>query len=805
MTNRRTPRDRGHAAFARSAAVFLAAASTFTLLAAAPAPTSASGGGKTGGKPTRAEQPRTETRLTVDGLAEFTTADLLLPAGNPDAFEFTIVLDGQPRTVSAVRRSLRSASFQVLAQNERGELVSVEPPPVRTYRGLVDGIETQRAAFSLKDGAISGFFDLGDDNMIFVQPASDFAPGQPASRHIVYRNAAVLPQDVRCGVGLYGLADPDWKVQGLPGPVGAGGGQFNDAGSGGDDGSGGIAGAQPQIVEIGFDADFEFFQKNGNSIINTVNDIENVMNGVDFIYDRDVNIGYEFTTFVVRNTSSDPYTTTNMGDLLCEFRTTWNSAPESGIQREIAQLYTGKTIAGNTIGLAWLGVMCNEIGNDCGGFGNLGYSTVESRYSLVLANRQALSAHELGHNWNAVHCDAEAVCHIMCAAAGGCDGIAGANLKFGPSEQADINAFKAAVTCDNTEPLPQPIPFVDTIPNATIDGTKWTYNNGVVATTAATNEPSPTRSLVLDASGPNLYDFDEIRSNRILLGGLTTAQASYWTQHKGVEAGKKLFVEYWSSGGDWIILNTITSDGVDELNFTQWLHNLPANARHDGFRIRFRTDSVDGTDDWYVDDVRVDDILVAPPANDECLTASIIGPGATAFDTTGATESFPPLPSSCNEGAGTSLVNDVWYIVQAPCTGTLTVSTCGTAGFDTKLVAYALTGCPTQITVPLACSDNGPGCANGTSSMSFQVVQNTPYYIRLGGASGGGTGTLTITCVQPPPPPCPADRNADGKVDGADLAVILGAWGTNGADLTGDNLTDGADLAVLLGAWGNCP
>lgn len=60
-----------------------------------------------------------------------------------------------------------------------------------------------------------------------------------------------------------------------------------------------------------------------------------------------------------------------------------------------------------------------------------------------------------------------------------------------------------------------------------------------------------------------------------------------------------------------------------------------------------------------------------------------------------------------------------------------------------------------------------------------------------------------------PGSPCPADLTGDGAVDGADLAVLLGAWGAcDGncpADLTGDDAVDGADLAVLLGAWGSCP
>ena len=52
-----------------------------------------------------------------------------------------------------------------------------------------------------------------------------------------------------------------------------------------------------------------------------------------------------------------------------------------------------------------------------------------------------------------------------------------------------------------------------------------------------------------------------------------------------------------------------------------------------------------------------------------------------------------------------------------------------------------------------------------------------------------------------------ADVNEDGVVDGADLTILLGAWGTSNpaADLNGDGIVDGADLTILLGAWGPCP
>ena len=50
----------------------------------------------------------------------------------------------------------------------------------------------------------------------------------------------------------------------------------------------------------------------------------------------------------------------------------------------------------------------------------------------------------------------------------------------------------------------------------------------------------------------------------------------------------------------------------------------------------------------------------------------------------------------------------------------------------------------------------------------------------------------------------PADFNHDERIDGADLAILLGSWGGSSADLDGDGLVTGADLAELLARWGDC-
>jgi alkaline phosphatase len=58
-------------------------------------------------------------------------------------------------------------------------------------------------------------------------------------------------------------------------------------------------------------------------------------------------------------------------------------------------------------------------------------------------------------------------------------------------------------------------------------------------------------------------------------------------------------------------------------------------------------------------------------------------------------------------------------------------------------------------------------------------------------------------------PLCLGDLDRDGAVGSADLAILLGAWGSCAApvcaaDLDGDGAVGSADLGLLLGAWGGC-
>ena len=190
-------------------------------------------------------------------------------------------------------------------------------------------------------------------------------------------------------------------------------------------------------------------------------------------------------------------------------------------------------------------------------------------------------------------------------------------------------------------------------------------------------------------------------------------------------------------------------------------------------------------------------VPITGPANDNCATPTAIGNSGIAFNTATATNSTPSLPTSCDEGFGIVMNNDLWYAYTAVCTGTATASTCGAATFDTRIAVYS--SCASAV---IACSDNASGCTGNTSKASWPVTAGSVSYVRIGSAtSATGTGTLTLSCTLA----CVADRNGDRFVDGADLAVLIASWATSDADLNGDFYTDGADLSIMLGSFGSCP
>jgi hypothetical protein len=121
---------------------------------------------------------------------------------------------------------------------------------------------------------------------------------------------------------------------------------------------------------------------------------------------------------------------------------------------------------------------------------------------------------------------------------------------------------------------------------------------------------------------------------------------------------------------------------------------------------------------------------------------------------------------------------------------------------------------------------NGPGGASeggGTVSGSSGslTAANTSTTLTITGPRPSDTGSYSVvftnTCgsgtslsaTVTVAGGCTADLNGDDAVDGADLGVLLNAWGSCAvpcvSDLNTDGVVDGSDLGILLGNWGACP
>ncbi len=541
--------------------------------------------------PVAPEQSSWADKLQITRISAFTQQQIDLPASVDGPVVVTVNLDGRPYRLDLKPHSVRASDFRVLVQGDDGELREVPAPTPCTFRGGVQNQPGSSVAAAIFDGTLRAYIELGPDGGVYcVQPASEFANGETThGLHVSYRSADVAPDRHGCGADdieqpFHGI-EHEQDAGGPPAPLGTG----------------------HEVCEIAVDADLHFFYKCSSSVANTVADVESVYDVVDMVYERDTDINFELTTIVVRSSyGSNPYSmATDAGEVLCEFRNLWNDTPESFIRRDVAQLFTGKNIDGYTIGLAWIGVVCNVQSYACYSTDDIAYSIVESKWAYQSWDKRiALSAHELGHNWNATHC-AGGTCHIMCDTMDGCGGTQGANLKFGTQAKSEIISFRNSRWCLTDEPDSLEPPFFDDFPTTSFNSDNWTYNAGAKMSTAGIGEPSSPYSVQLNSLAPDGYYDDELRSNFILLDGESDLVASYWVQHRGVESGEEFIVEYRTDDPNWAVLGTHVSDGVDQDVFTKYTYSLPADAYHDEFRLRFRPDGDDEGDRWYVDDVYV--------------------------------------------------------------------------------------------------------------------------------------------------------------------------------------------------------
>lgn len=506
-------------------------------------------------------------------IAEFTIQHFDLPAEAGQPIVVGLTLDGEAQRLELRPQSVRGDRFVLIVVGEDNVERQVEPPPSVTYRGHLDGVPGSDAGLSLIDGQLHGILlvpsrDPADELVWWsIDPLTLYMPDAPRTAHVVYK-----ARDLPAIPGFCGLVD-----QALPFQVQAGRGEGTDNPD------------QMLVCELAIDSDVQFYTLSGSNQQTATNNIETIINGVNVIYQRDVEVQMQIVHVIIRTTAGPYTTTTNANTILNQFANHWATS-QGSVHRDLAHMVSGKTFSGSTIGIAFLSGVCS--------FSN-GYGLIQYP-GLSTAFRIAVSAHEIGHNFSAPHCDGDPTCGIMCSGLGGCNGII---TSFGATEKSRIRGYAIGRSClSPLIPPVLPLPFFDDFPSTTLDTGKWEFATLAGVNGTAVNPISPPYTLAFN--NVSSVTSKELDVAQVLYAGRVFA--SWWTQHRFVEAGKRMDVEYFSPFlNSWRPLKTHVSDGVNQTRFYPHEVELPADAHGTRFRIRFTSQGNDGLDLWYVDDVYV--------------------------------------------------------------------------------------------------------------------------------------------------------------------------------------------------------
>ncbi len=524
-------------------------------------------------------------------VSSYSLQEFAAPAA-PGPFGISVQLGASVYDVMLEPSSVRAEGFKVMVQGADGALTEVAPPPENTFRGWAEQSPGSVAAASVYGTQIRALIRLGGEAGTWaIEPLSAIVPGAPASAHVVYAESAWSGPQYTCG--LRDDAEP---------AAGHGHGSPD----------------MPLVAEIACDADFEFYQQNGSNVTNTTNDVTLIINNMSAIYNNDCQITFEITQIIVRSSAaSNPYTTSVAQDLLGQFRSYWLSN-HAGVPRDLAHLFTGRNLSGSTIGIAYLNGVCNSNA----------FGLSQSRYTTNVAFRTGLTAHEVGHNFSAPHCDTIcSPCKIMCSGLGGCSGSV---TSFSTCDIASITGYAAGRPC-LSPPVPPvlALPFFEPWPGQIIDPLKWQNNTGAGVSPFSSNPRSAPNALAFFAtSAIETKDMDTATPNVPIF-------VSFWTQPKDAEAGETLTVSYWIDFANLFnTLKVVVSDGTNPSRFMYHEVKLPLDGLSSTkSRLKFASNGNNIDDTWFLDDVSVSIYCRADVNKDRQLNLADFGAFQTAFAT----------------------------------------------------------------------------------------------------------------------------------------------------------------------------
>ncbi|MCM3900678.1 MAG: M12 family metallo-peptidase [Pyrinomonadaceae bacterium] len=279
--------------------------------------------------------------------------------------------------LSLAPHDMRAANYRAEVTLDGGEVLSMERGPVRTYKGTVEGMKGAQARFTIDENMVEGLI-ITSSELFFVEPAKRYSASASTKDFIVYKASDLIQSSFgECGTLAEKVGAEAARVQSkVSTALGPGTEEMF---------------SPPRTIDLATEADFEYFTFFGSAAAAN-NEIISIMNQVEGIYNTQFGLQFTIVFQNVWAVAGDPYNSTDSSAVLTEFANQWNSTRQA-VTRDLAHLWTGKNLDANVVGIAF------RPGMECP-FAQSGYGVTQRSSGSA---RFLITAHEIGHNFNATH------------------------------------------------------------------------------------------------------------------------------------------------------------------------------------------------------------------------------------------------------------------------------------------------------------------------------------------------------------------------------------------------------------------
>jgi hypothetical protein len=343
---------------------------------------------------------------------------------------FSITTQNEVFNLELEPHDLRSSNYMA-EESGSGHVRYVSTVPAQTYRGKAAGMKGTEVRFTIGD-KLEGII-ISPKGKFFIERLSKYENTADSSSFIFYDQKDVNTEAF--GTCEATLAEKISEASAIIAPATAAATSYRE-------------------VELATEADYEYVQALGDSAAAN-NEILNIINQVDGIYKNELGLAFKVVYQHTWSTNDDPYSSTNPSTMLTEFRNHWNSS-YTHIARDLAHMWTGKDMDGSTIGIANVGVTCRSASYSYG---------ISQRFTSAVG-KVALTAHEIGHNFNAQHTTTTECTNTIMAPSLG----SGTQLTFCQTSRnqmsSHVNSYPGCLST-TTNPTPTPIPTPTPVPTPT--------------------------------------------------------------------------------------------------------------------------------------------------------------------------------------------------------------------------------------------------------------------------------------------------------------------------------------------------